>query len=74
MQISATEAQKNFGKYLELSACEDIVITKNGKEVAVLSNIKEHNMNAMRSFKGALKGRNINFESMKEERLSKQCK
>lgn len=74
MHITATEAQKNFGKYLELSATEDIVITKNGKEVAILSNIKERNMETLRSFKGILKGHDINLESIKNERLARQCR
>ena len=36
MIISTTEVQNNFGKYLELTRKEDIIITKNGKRVARL--------------------------------------
>ena len=36
MTITATEFKKNLGKYLELASKEDILITKNGKTIAVL--------------------------------------
>ncbi|MEH7495662.1 type II toxin-antitoxin system Phd/YefM family antitoxin [Neobacillus niacini] len=41
MIISSTELQNNFGKYLMLAAQEDIVITRNGTEIAILTTIKE---------------------------------
>ena len=34
MSITATELKNNLGKYLLLSAKEDVFITKNGKVVA----------------------------------------
>ena len=34
MSVTATELKNNLGKYLVLSATEDIFITKNGKVVA----------------------------------------
>lgn len=34
MVVTATEFKANFGKYLELIAKEDIIITRNGKTVA----------------------------------------
>lgn len=41
MIVSSTELQNNFGKYLMLAAQEDIVITRNGLEIAKLSAIRE---------------------------------
>ena len=38
MSITATELKNNLGKYLLLSATEDIFITKNGKIIAKLTN------------------------------------
>ena len=38
MSATATELKNNLGKYLVLSATEDIFITKNGKVVAKLTN------------------------------------
>jgi Uma2 family endonuclease len=37
MKATATEVQNNFGKYLKFSLNEDVVITRNGKEIACLS-------------------------------------
>ncbi len=36
MEISSTEAQNNFGRYLKLAQFEDIIITKNGKRAVVI--------------------------------------
>ncbi len=36
MLVSTTEIQNSFGKYLKISQCEEIIITKNGKKVAKL--------------------------------------
>lgn len=43
MIINSTELQNNFGKYLMLAAQEEIIITRNGTEIAKLSAIKEEN-------------------------------
>lgn len=37
IQITATEFKKNFGKYLKMINKENVVITKNGVDVAVIS-------------------------------------
>ena len=37
LRISSTEVQNNFGKYLVLATHEDIIITRNGTEVAKLT-------------------------------------
>jgi len=48
MKVNSTELQNNFGKYLMLAAKEDIIITRNGTEIAKLtaisSGIKESNI------------------------------
>lgn len=41
MKVNSTELQNNFGKYLMLSAAEDIIITRNGTEIARLSAIRD---------------------------------
>lgn len=41
MKINSTQVQNNFGKYLMLSAQEDIIITRNGTEIARLSAIND---------------------------------
>jgi len=37
MRASATEVKNNFGKYLKIAANEDVIIVRNGKELACLS-------------------------------------
>lgn len=37
MKVTATEVKNNLGKYLKISEAEDVIITKNGKEIACLS-------------------------------------
>jgi len=37
MKVNSTEVQNNFGKYLMLAAREDIIITRNGTEIAKLT-------------------------------------
>lgn len=41
MIVNSTELQNNFGKYLMFAAQEDIVITRNGLEIARLTAIKD---------------------------------
>ena len=41
MIINSTDIQNNFGKYILLAAKEDIIITKNGRKVAVLKSYQE---------------------------------
>ncbi|WBL15791.1 type II toxin-antitoxin system Phd/YefM family antitoxin [Sutcliffiella sp. NC1] len=37
MKVNSTELQNNFGKYLMLATQEDIIITRNGTEIAKLT-------------------------------------
>ncbi|MBP2240566.1 prevent-host-death family protein [Cytobacillus eiseniae] len=48
MIINSTELQNNFGKYLMLASQEDIIITRNGTEIAKLTSAK-HASTANRS-------------------------
>ncbi|MEW5919672.1 MAG: type II toxin-antitoxin system Phd/YefM family antitoxin [Bacillota bacterium] len=41
MKVTSTELQNNFGKYLVLAAQEDIIITRNGMEIAKLTAIRD---------------------------------
>jgi prevent-host-death family protein len=36
MEITSTEAQNNFGRYMKFAMYEDIVVTKNGRKVLVI--------------------------------------
>ncbi|MFK4998561.1 type II toxin-antitoxin system Phd/YefM family antitoxin [Bacillus sp. N9] len=41
MKVNSTEVQNNFGKFLMLAGQEEIIITRNGTEIAKLTAIKE---------------------------------
>ena len=54
MVVTATELKSNLGRYLELAEHEDILISKNGRTVAKLSNPNAERGAAMKSLFGIL--------------------
>ena len=68
MSVTATELKNNLGKYLLLSATEDVFITKNGKIVAKLTNPYQDRVQTAKSLFGILP-ENANIEEAKKERL-----
>ena len=74
MSITATELKNNLGKYLMLSATEDIFITKNGKVIAKLTNPYQDRVETAKSLFGILP-KDVDLEEAKAERLgAKQMK
>jgi len=70
MSITATELKLNLGKYLMLSATEDIFITKNGKVVAKLSNPFQDRVDIAKSLFGVLPN-DMTLEEAQQERLER---
>ena len=70
MSITATEVQLNLGKYLKLAEHEDILITRNGKVVAKLSNPNADRVEMAKSLLGVIPS-DITVEDAREERISK---
>lgn len=68
MSITATELKKNLGKYLLLSATEDIFITKNGRVVAKLTNPHQDRVDTAKSLFGILPV-DADIEAARAERL-----
>lgn len=68
MSVTATEFKNNLGKYLLLSATEDIFITKNGKVVAKLTNPYQDRVETAKSLFGILPI-DADVEESKRERL-----
>ena len=69
--VSASEAKANFGYYLKMVEKEDILITKNGKAIARISNPR---ISAVDRLSGVLKGKvseDIDRHSLKEMRREK---
>lgn len=71
MRVSATELKMNLGKYIERAAVEDIIITRNGKDVALLTNVEGKKKEALKSLRGIIKGLEITREEIREERLAR---
>ncbi len=69
MSITATELKQNLGKYLLLSAKEDILITKNGRIIAKLTNPYQSRVNMAKSLFGVLP-EDASLEDAKAERLN----
>lgn len=70
LEITATEFKTNFGKYLSLVSTEEIMVTKNGKNIVKLVN---PNVSAVESISGILKGKvseELNSKILREERIS----
>ena len=70
MLITATEFKTNLGKYLALANEEDIIITKNGKSIAKLTNPNKDKVAMAKSLFGILPP-DASLEEAKEERLSR---
>ncbi len=69
MSITATEFKMHLGKYLLLSATEDIYITKNGKVIAKLTNPNQDRVDIAKSLFGIIPA-DTNVEELLEERLN----
>jgi len=75
MTITATEFKTNFGKYLDMIIEEDVLISKNGKVVAILSKPKDEKYaSLMRLIDIVHTEENISLDDIRRERLSRQCK
>lgn len=74
MSVTATELKNNLGKYLLLSATEDIFITKNGKVVAKLTSPYENRVQTARSLFGILPREADIDEARRERTLSGSAK
>lgn len=69
MSITATELKNNLGKYLLLSATEDIFITKNGKVIAKLTNPHQDRVEVAKSLFGILP-KDADLDRTRAERLA----
>ena len=71
MLVTATEFKSNIGKYLVLVAEQDIFITKNGKNVAKLSGIKQNKADIAKSLFGIIPNDGTTLDHIKNERLAR---
>lgn len=70
MLITATEFKTKIGKYLTMAAEEEIIITKNGKKIAKLTQATEDKVEIAKSLFGILPS-DASLKEAREERLDK---
>ena len=71
IQITATDFKSNLGKYLSLVGREDIRITKNGKDIALLTAAAEKR-SWVDDITGIIPNAAIDLKEIKSERLAKK--
>ncbi|MBO4409655.1 MAG: type II toxin-antitoxin system Phd/YefM family antitoxin [Spirochaetales bacterium] len=71
MSITATELKNNLSYYLALASKESIYITKNGRDIAVLTSPFSFKMQAMLSLRGIIPDDGMTAKDYREERISK---
>jgi len=72
MQITATELKANIGRYLALAEKQDIVVTKNNRPLAKLTNVQEDKISILDSLIGIIPDNGFTLEDVKGERLARQ--
>ena len=71
MLVNSAEIQNNFGKYLDLAAGQEIVITRNGLPVARLLGMKETVSFLTDRLVGIIPS-DVDEDAIKRERLERQ--
>jgi len=71
MIVSSTEVQNNFGKYLDMAAGGEVIITKNGLPVARLLGANETASFLSDRLVGIVP-EDVTLEDAKSERLARQ--
>lgn len=73
MIVTATEFKTNLGKYLELAVAQDIFITKNGKNIARLTNPSINKLTVLDNLVGIVpQDDSLDEKAVREERLARQ--
>jgi len=70
MSITVAELEQNLSKYIEISASEDVYITRDGNVIAKLSSPIADKMAILKSLRGCIPS-DMTLEEAREERLSK---
>ena len=70
MLVTATEFKNNIGRYLSIVTDEDILITKNGKNIARLTKTTQDKSELAKSLFGIIPP-DVSLKQAKEERLAR---
>ena len=71
MSITATELKNNLSYYLALASKESIYITKNGRDIAVLTSPTKTKLEALNSLIGIIPDDGMTAKDYREERISR---
>ena len=71
MLITATEFKSNIGKYLSLADKTDIIITKNGRQIARLTKVSGDDQTLTDSLLGVIPDTGLDLASVRRERLAR---
>ena len=72
LRITATELKNRTGEYIARAATEDVIITKNGVDIAVIKSAEGINKQELKALRGIIKDTlNIDRNTIREERLAK---
>ena len=72
MQITAAELKSNISRYLVLAEKNDIIVTKNNKPIAKLTNVQEDKISILDSLVGIIPNEGFDIIDVKDERLASQ--
>ena len=73
MVVSISEFKTNMDKYLELATEQDIFITKDGKNIAMITSPTVNKLPALDSLIGIVsESSDIDIEAIRDERLARQ--
>ena len=68
VKVTATELKTNLSKYLKQASREDIIITKNGMDVALLT-APNKNVEWVEALSGVIANESIDLKQVKAERI-----
>ena len=71
MLVTATEFKSNIGKYLSLAGKTDIIITKNGRQIARLTNVSGNEKTLTDSLLGIIPDTDLDLITARKERLAR---
>lgn len=73
MIVTATEFKTNLGKYLEMAVSQDILITKNGKNIARLTSPVINKLELLDDLVGIIpQDQAMDENTIRKERMSRQ--
>ena len=73
--VTSTELKKNLSHYLEISANEDVYVTKNNKVISIITSPRDKNFAEFLKLRGCLadKDSGENYKDMIGQEIVEKC-